>query len=182
MKMSVVDLVVLGFLLKEPRNAYALAQLVEQRNLNRLLKISRPVVYKSCKRLSNNKLLKSKMIRDSEAPEKVIYSVNALGKKHFYSLMEHYSSRINLFHFESNSFIWNLYHCDFNQGLAMLKNLQLELNSMSSWMKIHEKEDLADADFCVRMVVKQYRMVLVAMVNWINETIEEYTERGGALS
>ncbi|VAW46334.1 hypothetical protein MNBD_GAMMA03-356 [hydrothermal vent metagenome] len=177
-KMSVVDLMILGFLLNEPRNAYALAQLVEQRNLSRLLKISRPVVYKSCRRLSEAKFLKSKIIRDSKAPEKVVYSVNAQGKKHFYKLMEYYSSRINLFHFESNSFIWNLYHCEYEEGLDMLKNLQTELTLLLTWMKKHEKEDVvSNANFCVRMVVKQYRMVLVAMVNWIGEAIEEYIEQ-----
>ncbi|VAX35742.1 hypothetical protein MNBD_UNCLBAC01-202 [hydrothermal vent metagenome] len=179
-KTSVVDLVVLGFLLKEPRNAYALAQLVEQKSLSRLLKISRPVVYKSCRRLSEAKFLKSKIIRDSEAPEKVVYSVNAQGKKYFYNLMKHYSSRINPFHFESNSFIWNLYHCEYKEGLNMLKNLQVELTSLLTWLKTHEKEEVVNFDFCVRMVVKQYRMVLIAMVNWIDETIEEYIGRGGA--
>jgi len=179
--MSIVDLMILGFLLNEPKNAYALAQLVEQKKLSRLLKISRPVVYKSCRRLSEAKLLKSKIIRDSEAPEKVVYSVNVQGKKHFYKLMAHFSSRINLFHFESNSFIWNLYHCEYEEGLNMLKNLQIELTSLSTWMKTHEKEDVvANANFCVRMVVKQYRMVLVAMVTWVEEAIEEFIERGGA--
>jgi len=178
--MSVVDLVILGFLLNEPRNAYALAQLVEKRNLSRLLKISRPVVYKSCRRLNEAKLLKSKTIRDSEAPERVIYSVNSQGKKHFYKLMEYYSSRISSFHFESNSFIWNLYHCEYKEGLKMLKNLQMELTSLLTGMKTHEKEDaVANANFCVRMVVKQYRMILATKVCWINEVIEEYIKQGG---
>ena len=178
--MSVIDLVILGFLLQEPRNAYALAQMVEQRQLERLLKISRAVVYKSCKRLSSANLLKGKIVRESEAPEKILYSVNTKGKKHFYDLMQHFSSRINPFHFESNSFIWNLYHCEYDQGLAMLENLKLELTTLLDWIYVHEKEDVATATFCVRMVVKQYRMVLVAMVSWVNETIDEYIERGGA--
>jgi len=178
--MSVVDLVILGFLLKEPRNAYALAQMIEAQQLARLLKISRPVVYKSCKRLNNAKLLKSKIVRDSEAPEKILYAVNSKGKKHFYDLMHYFSSRINPFHFESNSFIWNLYHCEYQEGLIMLESLKQELTAMLAWLRIHEKEDVVKATFCVRMVVKQYRMVLVAMVGWINETIDEYTERGGA--
>lgn len=180
-RMSVIDLVVLGFLLKEPMNAYALAKLIEQKKLERLLKISRPAVYKSCKRLRDANLLKSKILRESEAPEKIMYTVNSQGKKHFYKLMQHFSSRLNTFHFESNSFIWNLYHCDYKEGLTMLRNFKQELVLMSDWLQTHEREDVATQPFCVRMVVKQYRMVLIAMVNWIDETIDEYIERGGAL-
>lgn len=180
-RMSVVDLVVLGFLLKEPMNAYKLAQIIDKRQLDRLLKISRPVIYKSCRRLFKADYLSSQVIRESEAPEKVLYSVNAQGKKHFYSLMQHYSSQLNNFHFEYNSFIWNLHHCDYQQGLDMLQSLQQELKACLSWLQEHEKQDHATSAFCVRMVVKQYRMVVTAMVLWIDETIEEYIAAGGAM-
>lgn len=172
--LSVVDLVVLGLLMDEPMNAYRLSQLVSERQLGRLVKISTPAIYKSCRRLSEAGFLMGKVVRESEAPEKVVYTVNKNGKKHFQELMAHFSQNLSPFHFEFNSFIWNLYRLDHAEGLRMLKTLQSELQTMQKWLSAHEKEDVARATFGIRMVVKQYRMVVTALVQWIGETIEEF--------
>ena len=176
---SVIDLVVLGILMDEPMNAYRLAQFVDERHLGRLVKISRPAIYKSCRRLSGADCLAGKAVRETEAPEKVVYSVTQAGKQHFHELMLHFSQKINPFHFEFNSFIWNLYHLDQAEGLQMLETLRAALVEAQRWLVIHEKEDVQKADFCVRMVVKQYRMVVNTLVQWIEETIEEYQQTSG---
>ena len=176
---SVVDLVVLGILMDEPMNAYRLAQFVDERQLGRLVKISTPAIYKSCRRLSGVGCLSAKAVRETEAPEKVVYSVNKTGKKHFHELMARFSKKINPYHFEFNSFIWNLYHIDSAEGLRMLETLRAELVELRRWLVIHEKEDVSKLHFGARMVVKQYRMVVTTLVQWIEETIEEYQQTSG---
>ena len=177
--MSVVDLVVLGLLMDEPMNAYRLAQLVDERQLSRLVKISKPAIYKSCKRLSGAGCLAQKTVRETEAPKKVVYSVNKTGKKHFHELMSYFSKHIIPFHFEFNSFVWNLYHLDQAEGLRMLETLRAALVELRDWLVIHEKKDVAQATFGTRMVVKQYRMVVTALVQWLEETIVEYRQTQG---
>lgn len=165
----------------EPMNAYRLAQYVDERKLGRLVKISRPAIYKSCRRLCDAGCLAGTAMRETEAPEKVVYTVSDVGKQRFYELMVHFSRQINPFHFEFNSFIWNLYHLDPAEGLQMLETLQSALVEVQRWLVIHEKEDVSKAGFGTRMVVKQYRMVVTTLVQWIKETIEEYQLTSGDL-
>lgn len=179
---SVIDLVVLGILLDEPMNAYRLAEFVDQRQLGRLVKISRPAIYKSCRRLLRAHCLTGKAVRETEAPEKIVYSVIKAGKQRFQDLMRHFSHRLNPFHFEFNSFIWNLYHVDKAEGMNMLTALRKEMTEMRDWLAVHEKRDLLQAGFGARMVVKQYRMVLGTLVQWIEETIDEYRRIPGRLT
>ena len=177
--LSVVDLLVLGILMDEPMNAYRLAQYVDERQLGRLVKVSTPALYKSCRRLSEAGCLTGKAVRETEAPEKVVYSVNKTGKKHFHKLMLHFSTHINPYHFEFNSFIWNLHRLDPAEALRLLEALQVALLALHRWLVVHEKEDVSKAHFGARMVVKQYRMVVTSLVQWIKETIDEYRQTAG---
>ena len=178
--MSVVDLVVLGLLLDEPMNAYRLVQIVEERRVSRLVKISKPAIYKSCRRLSGAGCLVRKAVRETEAPEKIVYSVNKDGSAHFHELMSYFSGNIIPFHFEFNSFIWNLYRLERTEGLRMLETLRKALIALRDWLVVHQREDVAQATFGARMVVKQYRMVVTVLVQWLEETIVEYrkTQKG----
>lgn len=178
-RMSVVDLVVLGILMDEPMNAYRLARFIDERQLGRLVKISKPVVYKSCKRLKNGGYLDSETLRESEMPEKVVYTVNQPGRERFNQLMWHFSNNLNHFHFEFNSFIWNLPHLKHEEGARLLENLHSELEQVLGWLVIHQKEAAAQATFGTRMVVKQYRMVISTLVEWVEEVIAEYKNMGG---
>ncbi|MEE8395583.1 MAG: PadR family transcriptional regulator [bacterium] len=177
--MSVVDLVVLGLLLDEPMNAYRLARIIDERQLGRLVKISKPVVYKSCKRLGKGGYLDGESRRETEMPEKVVYTVNGSGREHFRQLMLHFSSRITPVHFEFNSFVWNLRHLEPAAATEMLQALQKELQTWLHWLGVHEREDVQGEDFGVRMVVKHYRMMLTAQVNWIHQVIAEYRQQKG---
>lgn len=174
--LSVIDLVVLGLLMDEPMNAYYLAQITEERQLGRLVKLSKPAIYKSCRRLADAGYLSGKVVRESEAPEKVVYTVSEAGREHFHRLMEHFSSNISSFHFDFNSFIWNLHRLDRAEGMAMLEGLLSELNEIRRWLVAHERENRTDPklSFGAKMVVKQYRMVFTTLVKWAESTIEEY--------
>ena len=109
----------------------------------------------------------------------VVFTVNASGRRHFTQLMIHFSSRINPVHFEFNSFVWNLRHLEPAVGAEMLQALHTELDSWLNWVVVHEREDVQGHDFGVRMVVKQYRMVLTAQVQWIQEAIAEHRQQTG---
>ena len=157
-------------------NAYRLAQMIEDRQLGRLVKISKPVVYKSCKRLGKAGFLDSHTLRETEMPEKTVYTVNAAGRAHFLELMRHFSSQINHFHLDFNSFIWNLGRVGHGEGLAMLETLLGTLRQIQQFIVVHEREDVAQANFGTRMVVKQYRMLFNTLVNWAEEALTEYRQ------
>ncbi len=172
--MSTIDLIILGILLNNPMNAFELIRFVEGREIARLVKISKPAIYKCCKRLFQGGYLEGKKVREGEMPEKVIYSVNEKGQSRFYELMRHFSDNVNPFYLEFNSFLWNIDKLEKAKALTMLGNLKTQLENLKFWIIEHEKENLSNLDFAPRMIIKQYRMVITTLVSWVDETIEEY--------
>lgn len=122
--MSTIDLIILGILIKRPMNAYEIVQYVENDQVDRMIKISVPAIYKSCKRLFQAGYLIGKTEKEGENPEKVIYSINAAGKKYFYELIRNFSSKVQPFYIDFNAVILNLDRLDREEGLATLLTLK----------------------------------------------------------
>ncbi len=172
--MSTIDLIILGILLEHPMNAYELTGFIDNKQVGRLLKISTPAIYKCCKRLFKAQYLDGKTVREGEMPEKVIYSVNQKGQAHFYKLMEHFSGNLNPFYFEFNCFLLNIDKIEKTKALEMLENLKAQLQELKGWIIQHEKESSSTIGFAAGMIVKQYRMIIVTLVTWIEETIDDF--------
>ena len=174
--MSTIDLIILGLLLEKPMNAYELACLITEKQVGRLLKISTPAVYKSCKRLSDAGLLSRTTTQKTDLPEKALYSVNKKGKLRFSKLMEHFSSNITPFFLDFNAFLWNIEKVEKERGLEMLNTLHEELSNLKKWIIRHEKDDCGNAPFAVKAIVKQYRMTISTLLKWSEETIRDYKQ------
>lgn len=176
---SIVDMVVLGILQREPMNAYRLTQFVEKYNVTRLVKLSTPAIYKSCKRLYEKKFLSGKLQRDGEAPEKVIYTVTGDGREYFRQLMNHFSGTITPFYFDINSVVYSLEQLEFAEGLQLIETYASEIDAIQNWLIPHAKEVELNAPFGNRMIVLQYVMVVEVLAKWIKQMREEFIiERG----
>lgn len=171
---STIDLIILGILSEKPMSAYDLACLIEEKQVGRLLKISTPSIYKSCKRLYGLDFLDGKTSKEGEQPEKTIYRINKKGKERFFALMEHFSSTVTPFFLDFNAFIWNIEKAEKKQGLKMLEKLRDELLALKAWIIEHEKEKSPNLTFAGKAIVKQYRMTVSALVSWAEETVEDY--------
>ncbi len=172
--MSTIDLIILGILLQNPMNAYELIRFIDDKEVGRLLKISTPAIYKCCKRLFKAGYLDGEKVREGENPEKMIYAVNKKGQDRFYKLMEHFSGNVNPFYFEFNCFLLNIDKLEKTKALEMLEKLKVQLQELRDWIIQHEKEKSSGIAFNARMIVKQYRMLIITLVTWIEETIEDY--------
>lgn len=176
---SIIDMVVLGILLREPMNAYRLAQFVEQNKVSRLVKLSTPAIYKSCKRLFEQENLSGKPKRDGEAPEKMMYEVTAVGRERFGELMNHFAGAITPFYFDINSVVYSLEQLDYEQGLKLIDAYATEINTLQLWLIPHSQEASAKASFCNRLIVKQYLMVVKVLVEWVEQLREEFIREYG---
>ncbi len=177
MSKSSIDLILLGLLIEKPRNAYELASFIQTNCVDKLLKISQPAVYKNCKKLFQSHFLDGKKLREGDLPEKVTYVVNKKGKDLFNQLMKYYSHEIQPFYFEHNSFIWNLDKMDKDDGLLMLKNLHASFITLRNWLAGHEKKAAQTNVFGVTALVKQYGMVMQALVTWAEDTARDYAAK-----
>ena len=176
--MSTIDLIILGILLDKKMNAYELANFIEDRGIDKFLKVSVPAIYKNCKRLYQSGYLNGQRVREGEMPEKLVYSINKKRKGHFHNLMKYYSSSIHHdptpFFIDFNSFLWNIEKLEMSEAMEMLENLQFQLLRTEKWIIRHEKEAQSSEPFSSRMIIKQYRMMIATLVIWVGETIEEY--------
>ncbi|MBI4972214.1 MAG: PadR family transcriptional regulator [Candidatus Omnitrophica bacterium] len=172
---STIDLIILGILFERPINAHDLARLIDEKGINRFLKISAPAVYKSCKRLYEAGFLDGKIAKEGKQPEKTIYRINEKGKERFFALMEHFSSLDPTpFFMDLNVFIWNIEKAGKQRGLKMLKKLRDELSNLKAWIIEHEKEEEPNLSFASKAIVKQYRMTVSTLLRWCEETLEDY--------
>ena len=176
---SIVDMVVLGILLKEPMNAYRLAQFVEQQSVRRLVKLSTPAIYKSCKRLFEQKNLSGELKRDGEAPEKMMYEVSAAGRQRFKELMAHFAGAITPFYFDINSVVYSLEQLNYAEGLELIDAYAAEIVSVQSWLIPHSKEAGATEKFANRMIVNQYVMVVNVLREWVEHLRDEFIRERG---
>ncbi len=176
-KISTVNLVILGLLSDRPMSAYEMVQIVENKIVGRLVKISAPAVYKNLKELCRNGFLTVEAVREGEMPEKKIYALTETGQEYFFKLMEHYSSHFADYYFELNAFLMNLDKLDKETGLRMLENLRAQFYQVKTWIVRHEQEaQMRQVFFSGRAIIKQYRMIIYTLIAWIEEVIEEYRQ------
>ncbi len=172
--MSTIDLTILGILLDKPMNAYEITNYVAEKQIGRLLKISTPAIYKSCKRLHKADYLDGRIVKEGEQPEKTVYSINKNGKAYFYELMENFSSTVKPYYFDFNAFLYNIEKAGKQHGLEMLQNLHNDLSRWKAWIVEHEKEQSKNMPFASKAIVKQYRMTVSTLLDWCKETIQDY--------
>jgi len=173
---SIVDMVVLGILFKEPMNAYRLAQFVEANKITLMVKLSTPALYKSCRRLFQQGHLNGEIRRDGEAPEKMIYRVTLAGRDRFEQLMSHFAGTIKPFYFDVNSVVFSLEQLDREQGLKLIDKYTTEIKLIQSWLIPHAQEKKASDSFGNRMIVKQYLMVVNVLVEWVEQLREDFVK------
>lgn len=165
-KQSIVDLVVLGILLKEPMNAYKLTAYVDQNHLVRMLKVSAPAIYKSCKRMLASGYLRGKSQKHSGSPEMMMYTVSASGKRQFNTLLSHFSNQQVGYYLDINSVVYCLEGMSEKEGLELIDSISIEINAMQQWLSTHIKQAEDSGSFGARMIVSQYLMVAETLVEW----------------
>jgi DNA-binding PadR family transcriptional regulator len=174
-KMSVVNLMILGFLMERPMSAYEMAQVVDGQLIGELMKISAPAIYKNVKQLSQDGDVTVETVKAGEMPEKKVYTITAAGQQYFHTLMEHYAGTVMDYYFEFNAMLLNLDKVDKATGLALLGQLRAQLEQAHGWVVEHEQHARAmHAFFPGLAMVKQARMVMGTLVEWVHETIAEY--------
>ena len=172
--MSIIDLIVLGILLKNPLNAYELVRYVKNRRIDRVLKVSEPAIFKSCRRLAKAGYIDGETVREANVPDKVVYQINAAGRERLYELLAHYAHKVSPYFFDFNAVVWGVDCVSPKKGLSLLKELQDQLHNIKQGVVAHEKEVASSLPFGARQIVKQYRMTISTLVEWMDELVIEY--------
>ncbi len=165
--MSSIDLFLLGFLNKKSISAYDLAKFIEENQLNQMIKISTPAVYKNLIRLKEKRYLSSKKVQSGNSSQKVIYSITNKGEKYFHSLMVKQSKKDFLIYFDFNSFIVNLDQVDEKKMNELLDNFQEVLLKKKNLYSGY-KNKFNSAPYAAKSIINQLYDVNDLILKWLD--------------
>ena len=171
--MSSINLFLLGFIIEKDWNAYELAKFLETHKLNSMIKISAPAIYKNLIKLAKKEYLKVNTVKESEMPEKKVYSITSKGKNYFHELMEKFATDKLKYHFDFNSFILNLDKIEKKERFILLDKLMEQLKGISEFYDLCLKE-YHYIRLTGRAIMKQHKMLNETMIKWLSEFIELY--------
>jgi DNA-binding PadR family transcriptional regulator len=171
--MSAIDLMLLGHLFKESKNAYEIKKVLELSNIKEWVKIGDPTIYQNLVKLHKKGYLDAKITKDSEMPEKTVYTINKMGKDLFHDLMHKYSREVHNIYFDFSAFIVNLDKVDRKTGLRMISDLQKQFYDR----KLHLKEESQKRNhlpFRALSLINLYEKLFSLLYEWIEDFRNEY--------
>lgn len=170
--MSSIDLVLLGLLSRQEKSAYDLAREIERYELDAMIRLSIPAIYKNVKQLEGRGYLRCRETRRGEMPEKTLYSLTVSGREYFYTLMEKYAAEKVRYRFDFNSVILHLDKVPRKRREKLLRSLQTRLadgrkeieSSLRAW---GEKSGAAE------LMLRQVELVGRALGEWIAAALDK---------
>lgn len=173
--MSTIDLMLLGVLMQKSMNAYEMKKEMEQRNINRWVKISSPSVYKNLVKLYKSGYIDGETIREGEMPAKTIYTINEEGRNYFMQLMHQYSENPGTIYVDFCAFISNLYYVDHETGLKMIEMLQDRLALKRDTVE-NRLELMNGVSFYGTSVITLYSQMYTVFCNWLEDFKKQYND------
>ena len=171
--MSSINLIILGFLKKKPMSAYEITRHFEFKRMQKWVKVGSPTIFQNIKKLAVKNLLVGKTIKDTEMPEKVIYSLTEAGEEYFLELMDQFSAKPGKIVFDFNTFVANLGQVDKETALQMLNNLKMSF--MASHIDVtNDYQELSDLPVEGVAIMKLYRTIFNDLIKWVDDLILHY--------
>ena len=168
--MATIDLIVLGMLKKEPLSAYDIQKLVEYRNISKWVKISTPSIYKKVIQLEDKGFLQSVPVKESNMPEKAVYSLTDSGEQEFERLMQELSAQPIRIFLDFNAVIVNLDSLPAEKQSDCIVSIKRNVMELKSYLEenLREKEDAPEVPKIGLAVLRQQYALVQSMATWLD--------------
>lgn len=168
--MATIDLIVLGMLKKEPLSAYDIQKLVEYRNISKWVKISTPSIYKKVIQLEDKGFLQSVPVKESNMPEKAVYSLTDSGEQEFERLMQELSTQPIRIFLDFNAVIVNLDSLPAEKQSDCIVSIKRNVMELKSYLEenLREKEDAPEVPKIGLAVLRQQYALVQSMATWLD--------------
>jgi len=169
--MATIDLIVLGMLKKQPLSAYDIQKLVEYRNISKWVKISTPSIYKKVIQLEEKGLLQSVPVRETNMPEKAVYSLTANGEQEFERLMGELSAQPIRMFLDFNAVIVNLDSVPLEMQKSCVASIEKNVQDLKNYLEenLREKENAPEVPEIGMAVLRQQFVLAETIGIWIEE-------------
>ncbi len=160
---------------------YDLEQYIGYRGIRAFIKISSPSIYKKIIVLHKKGYLDMRIERNSEMPEKKIYSVNTLGEEYIKKLMTNLAESMVPVYFDFNAFIAFLGLADQGQAFLLLDKLQGSLKESRAHVeevlnRDKAKEGYPPMPLSGKQILKQQLAVYDTLINWLKNFKKAYNK------
>jgi DNA-binding PadR family transcriptional regulator len=172
--MSLIDLFLIGFIVEKPWNAYELAKFIEGHDLQEIIRISTPSIYKNLTKLAQKGYLEVQISKEGGRPEKKIYSITEQGKAYFLELLHKAATLPVYYHFSCNTVVMHLNKVEKDEGLQLLDVLRSALAQKQIGVNKAVQEHGTEIPLVGRAIIRQVQLVNEAMIQWLDEFIEHY--------
>lgn len=168
--MATIDLIVLGMLKKEPLSAYDIQKLVEYRNISKWVKISTPSIYKKVIQLEDKGFLQSVPVKESNMPEKAVYSLTDSGEQEFERLMQELSAQPIRIFLDFNAVIVNLDSLPVEKQSDCIASIERNVMELKSYLEenLCEKEDAPEVPKIGLAVLRQQYALVQSIATWLD--------------
>lgn len=173
--MSSIDLIVLGFVAKQPRSAYDIQKDVEEHNLSEWTKISIPSIYKKVLRLQEQGYIAGDEVAGEHFAKKSVYHITEKGREYMESLMAEQSLKPPRVLMDFNAVICNLNKVDKQTALTLIKNIIAGIEQSKQNYHSALKEH-ADIPLVGRTIMEQQEKVCETLLKWARNLYDSYME------
>lgn len=155
-----IELMILGALKEQPLSAYDMDKVMEERNIRRWIRISSPSVYRNVIRLCEEGYTNGVIVKESEMPEKTVYSITEKGHARFAELMNEAASLPARVDFGFLPILANIGLVDEDTGRALIDELiETHQNTAQRVEKLIPSYDRLEARATMELCESTYRLV-----------------------
>jgi DNA-binding PadR family transcriptional regulator len=172
---TAIDLVILGQLMNASKSAYEMKKDLESQNIKDWVKIGTSTIFQNLVKLYKKGFLDAKKVKESEMPEKTVYSINEKGREQFHILMRKFSAELRGIYFDFSAVVVNLDKIDRNEALEMAGCLgeQFLLKRSQAQELIETKSPLPVHALCL---IQLYEGLYNYLCDWSEKLRKAYTK------
>ncbi|MGD9093542.1 MAG: PadR family transcriptional regulator [Anaerolineales bacterium] len=164
--MSAINLLILGFLLDRDWSAYELAQFIQSNDIDQLVKVSAPAIYRNMVKMADQNYLAVRVVKEGEMPEKKVYTITNDGRAHHARLLKEIAAQPVNYYFDFNTVTANLGGIPYSEGLELINTIHDGLQSKGLFLQ----EALAEHEnspAVVRLLIQQHQMLNQTLLEWL---------------
>lgn len=175
MKVSIVNLVILGMVMEKPISAYEIVKEVEARNMNKWVKISPPAIYKNVIQLNKKEYIHGEIIKEGKMPEKNVYTLTKKGHDYFMKLMDDYSKDFGNTYFSFTPVLMNLSKVDPAYASELLDTLKIRIQENKNTLIQRDKYS-SKIPPTGQALIKLYKELFILLDNWMDDFTTMYEQ------
>jgi len=166
---SSIDIILMGMLTEQPRNAYEVNKVIEARRTRTWLRISTAAVYRNLRRLHDEGYIEAETTRDGLKPHKTVFTLTPAGREHFVAMLEESASDQVGLHFDFDAWVAHIDHLPPVRALEFLDDLRCQLGTIRdelATVSVHHGDGLPVG--AAALVELRLRMLEVAL-SWLGD-------------